>query len=363
MTSLKTLSLNPAIAMGTLRFLARYQGKEWDEWRDEEPGKILHELRLGEMSNLGEIPHTPYYGSVDSTPLFLMLFAETMQWLDDDALYDELLPAAKKAIEWMDNFGDLDGDGYLEYMCRSNRGLRNQGWKDSRDGVSYPDGTLVEPPIALVEVQAYAYAARKGMAALLRRKGETELADTLDQKAHILKEQFNRDFWLPDQGYLALALDPHKQPVPTLASNMGHGLYCGIVDENKARQVVEHLAAEDMACGWGICTLSRVMPLFNPMSYHNGSIWPHDNSMVVAGMRRYGCDEQANHVMRQIYEAALHFRYYLLPELYCGFSPDESHHSTPAEYPVRCSPQAWASGATILMVQTMLGLSADASST
>ena len=360
-TALQTLCLNPLIAVGTLRTLARYQGQREDPWREEQPGKILHEMRFGEMVRLGMVPHSPYYGSVDATPLFVMLFVETMRWLDDDNLYNELVPNVWRAIEWIDRYGDLDGDGFVEYVASTNRGgIRNQVWKDSSDSIQFPDGALAETPIAAVEVQGYVYAAKRGFSELLRRKGDIEAADRLAAQAEHLKQRFNEVFWMPDEGFFTQGLDRDKRPVPAITSNPGHCLWCGIVDEDKARLTVQRLMQDDMVSGWGIRTLSSQYPSYNPMSYHNGSIWPHDNSIVVAGFKRYGYHEEANRIVTQIIEAAQHFLYSRLPELYCGFTRDNMYHSGPAEYPVSCSPQAWAAAAPILMLQTILGLHADA---
>ncbi|MEE8174610.1 MAG: glycogen debranching N-terminal domain-containing protein [Dehalococcoidia bacterium] len=361
-TSFQTLMLNPEIAVATLRFLARHQGQKVDPWRDEEPGKILHEMRKGELARLGEIPHSAYYGSVDATPLFLVLFAETMKWLDDDSLYQEILPAAKLALEWMEHYGDVDGDGYLEYITRSTGGLKHQGWKDSRGAVSHSDDTPVDPPVALVEVQGYAYRAMWEMAQLLRRKGEPSLGDELAQRAARLKEKFNRDFWVEKGHLFAQALDSEKRAVEAIASNQGHCLFCDIVDKEKARYLVLHLTSADMASGWGIRTVSSRRAKYNPMSYHNGSIWPHDNALIVTGMRRYGYHWEAEEITTQLFQASLFFPYSRFPELFCGFTRDRTAHSAPAEYPVSCSPQAWAAGSAILLFQSMLGLQVDAPS-
>ena len=361
-TSFQTLMLNPQIAVATLRFLAKHQGQKVEPWRDEEPGRVLHEMRKGELARLGEIPHRTYYGSVDATPLFLVLFAETMKWLDDDSLYQKILPAAKLALEWMEHYGDVDGDGYLEYITRSTGGIRDQGWKDSWGAASYADGTPVEPPVALVEVQGYAYKAMWEMAQLLRRKGEVSLADRLAERATRLKENFNRDFWVEKGHFFAQALDPKKRAVGTITSNPGHCLFCDIVDEEKARYLVLRLTSADMASGWGVRTVSSRSAKYNPMSYHNGSIWPHDNSLFVAGMRRYGYHWEAEEIMTQLFQASLFFPYSRFPELFCGFTRDRTAHSAPAEYPVSSSPQAWAAGSAILLFQSMLGLQVDAPS-
>ena len=360
-TALQALALNPLIAVGTLRVLARHQGSREDPWREEQPGKILHELRMGEMARLNLVPHTPYYGSVDATPLFVLLFTETMCWLDDDNLYEEMMPHVWKAIEWIDKYGDVDGDGFVEYTASTNRGgIRNQVWKDSEDSIQFPDGSWAETPLAAVEVQAYVYAAKRGLSELLRRKGDIAAADKLASQAARLKKRFNKAFWVPDLGFFSQGLDVAKQPVPTISSNPGHCLWCGIVDDQKAEAIVARMMQSDMLSGWGIRTISDQSPSYNPMSYHNGSIWPHDNSLIIAGFKRYGFHDEANAVVTQIVEAARHFQYARLPELYCGFSRDKVYHSGPAEYPVSCSPQAWAAGASILMVQAILGLQTDA---
>jgi len=358
-TSLQTLMLNPQIAVGTLRFLAKHQGTKVDPWHDEEPGKIVHEIRKGELANLDEIPHSAYYASVDATPLFVMLFAETMKWLDDDELFREILPAAKLALEWMEKHGDLDGDGYIEYLSRSPGGLRDHGWRDSHGALTYPDGTPVEPPVALVEVQGYAYKAFTGMAELLHRKGELTLSRKLAKRAANLKKNFNRDFWLADRQFFAQGLDASKKPIDLVTSNPGHCLPCDIIDADKAEYLVKRLMSRDMACGWGIRTVTSRTPRFNPMGYHQGSIWPHDNSLIVAGMRRYGYIKEAEEVTSQIFEASMHFPYSRLPELFCGFARDKDFPGMPVKYPASCSPHAWASGSAILLLQSMLGMQAN----
>ncbi len=359
-TSLQMLMLNPEFAKSTLRFLARHQGSKVDPRREEQPGKIVHEIRKGELANLEQIPHRAYYGSVDATPLFLLVFTEVMKWLDDDDFYQELLPAAKRALTWMEQYGDLDGDGYLEYINQAPGRLNEQGWKDSRGSLTYPDGSPVAHPVALVEVQGYAYRAMSDMAELLRRKGEIALARRLSQKADALRANFNRDFWLERQGFLAQALDGNKKPVEVLTSNPGHCLFCGILDEEKARYVVSGLTAAEMACGWGIRTESSRSPKYNPMSYHIGSIWPHDNSLIVAGIKRYGYHWEVEEIISQLFQASQFFPYSRFPELYCGFARDREGHSIPAEYPVSTSPQAWAAGSAILFLQSLLGLQPDA---
>ncbi len=359
-TSLQTLMLNPELAKTTLRFLARHQGSKVDNWRDEEPGKIVHEMRKGELANMRQIPYSAYYGSVDATLLFLIVFTEVMKWLDDDEFYRELLPAAKRALKCMEQYGDLDGDGYIEYISRAPGGLNKQGWKDSRGSLSYPDGSPVPHPVALVEVQGYAYKALSEMSQLLQRKSQVSLARRLSQKAMMLKENFNRDFWLEQQGFLAQALDPDKKPIEVVTSNPGHCLLCGILDEERARYTVSRLSAAEMACGWGIRTMSSRSARFNPMSYRNGGIWPHDNSLIVAGMKRYGYNWEVEEIFSQLFQASQFFPYSRLPELYCGFARDREAQSVPAEYPTSSSPQAWAAGSVILFLQSILGLQPDA---
>ncbi len=362
-TSLQTLALNPKVAVGTLHTLARYQGTKVDPWREEQPGKILHELRMGEMVRLNLVPHSPYYGSIDATPLFIMLFVETMRWLDDQALYDSLLPNVMRALEWINSYGDIDGDGFVEYVAATHQGgIRNQVWKDSSDSIQMPNATLAETPIAAVEVQAYVYAAKKGLADLLLRKGDASTARRLTREAEALKKRFNQVFWMPKVGFYCQGLDKEKRQVPTISSNPGHALWTGIADPEKAQLTVQRMMELDMLSGWGVRTISRDSASYNPMSYHNGSVWPHDNSILAAGFKRYGCADEANTLMTQIEEAAQHFRYSRLPELYCGFGKDTMYGSGPAEYPVSCSPQAWAAGAPILMMQAMLGLEVDAAS-
>jgi glycogen debranching enzyme len=312
------------------------------------------------MASLNEIPHTPYYGTVDATPLFVMLFVEAMRWTNDEALYNDLLPNVMRALEWVDKYGDPDGDGFVEYETKSRWGLRNQGWKDSYDSLKFPDGKLPEPPIALVEVQAYVYAAKAGMGELMMRRGDTAEGARLAQEAQLLKERFNEDFWMPDEGCYAQALDGSKRQVPSVSSNAGHALYGGIADVDKAALVVERLMKPDMLSGWGIRSLSSNEQHFNPMSYHNGSIWPHDNGMIVEGMRRYGFGKEAAEVMWQVVEAGTRFKMFRMPELYCGFARDLRYYSIPAEYPVSCSPQAWAAGALLHFCQAMIGAQADA---
>jgi glycogen debranching enzyme len=359
-TGLQTLAFEPRLARGTLHFLADHQGRRVDNWRDEEPGKILHEVRMGEVASLGQVPHTPYYGSVDSTPLFLVALGEYLRWSGDLTFAASLRPAVEAALDWIDIYGDRDGDGYVEYHSRSEHGIRNQGWKDSYDAVAYPDGRLVEPPIALAEVQGYVYAARLAAASLFRRLGLTGRAALETERAAALKERFWRDFLLPDEQYYAMVLTPDKAPLPVIGSNPGHCLWSGLLEGEAGRLAARRLQRADLDCGWGIRTLSSQEPMFNPMSYHNGSVWPHDNALIAAGLKRLGEDRAATHLIGEVLEAAMRFPDQRLPELFCGFTRDQRYFSIPAQYPVSCSPQAWSAGAIFLMLQTLLGLEADA---
>ncbi len=357
-TSIETLALNPRIAIDTLRYLAGRQGTKEDAFTEEQPGKILHELRRGEMARSGEIPHVPYYGTIDATPLFIILVHETWRWTGDDAFVQELLSNVRRAIDWIDRYGDLDGDGLVEYARTSDRGLVNQGWKDSGDGVPYPDGRLPEPPIALIEVQGYVYDAKVRAAELFERFGDADLAMRLRLDAQRLRARVIERFWLEELDTFALALDGAKNPIPTVASNAGHLLWSRLPDNGRAQRVAHTLLAPDMSCGWGIRTLSSRHPVFNPMSYHDGSIWPHDNALIVLGLSHYGLGPQALPVVHAINDAAAAAEFNRLPELYCGMARTGGSH--PVLYPVSCSPQAWASGALFLMMQGLLGVLPDA---
>ena len=357
-TALQLLPYHANVAAGTLRFLAARQGRVLDDFKDEEPGKILHEYRRGEMANCREIPFIPYYGTIDATPLFVVLLAEYVRWTGDLRLARELWPAAQAALAWMHEYGDRDGDGYLEYATHSALGLVNQGWKDSEDSVSHAGGALAAPPIALAEVQGYAYAALRGAADLAVALGEGAIAAKLQRQATELFERFNRDFWLPHESFYALALDGEKRPCEVIASNAGHCLWTGIVPEARAAVVAKRLLADDMFSGWGIRTLSARERRYNPMSYHNGSVWPHDNAIAVAGFRRYRFGALAVTVASGLFDASRHFERGRLPELFCGFTRRTGHG--PISYPVACSPQAWAAGSVLQLLTAMLGLEADA---
>jgi glycogen debranching enzyme len=350
----QSLLLNPQLASDTLRVLARYQGREHNDWRDEEPGKILHEFREGEMTRANEIPFGPYYGSVDSTPLWLILLSETFNWTADEQLVRDLLPNAYRALEWIEKYGDLDGDGFLEYRRRSQRGLANQGWKDSWDAILHRDGELAKAPIALCEVQGYVYEAKYRMARLLRTFGDIQTADKLKREAADLAKRFEKAFWIPGRNFYALALDGDKRQVQVVSSNPGHVLFTRMLSPERARTISQRFMTEDMFSGWGWRTLSREERVFNPLSYHRGSVWPHDNSLVAHGMCLYEFREPANQVFTTLFQAALNFRDYRLPELFCGIERRE--FDEPVQYPVSCSPQAWASGAVLLLLTSVLGI-------
>ncbi|HEY2675052.1 MAG TPA: glycogen debranching N-terminal domain-containing protein [Rugosimonospora sp.] len=353
-TAYQALPFHASLAESALRALATLQATERDDFRDADPGKILHELRSGEMSKLGHAPYTPYYGSHDATPLFLILLDEYERWTADTALVRDLEQVARNALAWIEGPGDPDGDGYLEYQTRSSQGLRNQCWKDSWNSVLFADGRLADPPIATCEIQGYAYDARVRTARLAREFwGDAELADRLERDAAGLRERFNRDFWIESRGHYAFALDGAKHQVDALTSNTGHLLWSGILDQDRAGQVVARLMGEDMWSGWGIRTMSTQDGGYNPIEYHNGTVWPHDNSLIAEGMRRYGFREQAGTVVLALLDAAGYFEF-LLPEVFAGHPRSET--KTPVEYPTACRPQAWAAGAPLLGLRTLLGI-------
>jgi glycogen debranching enzyme len=352
--SLQTLPVNSAIALDTLRFLAGRQGQRENSFTEEQPGKIMHELRRGEMARSGEIPHIPYYGTVDATALWLVLLHETWRWTGDDEVVRELLPNAERALEWIDRFGDIDGDGFVEYQPSTEKGLRNQGWKDSGDGVPNPDGSLPAPPIALVEVQGYVQDAKLRVAALYDAVGRPSDAERLRREAERLRIAIVERFWLEDVGTFALALDGDKRAVPTVTSNAGHLLWSRVPTPTQAGRMVDRLLQPDMFSGWGIRTVSATQPVFNPMSYHNGSVWPHDNALIALGLGFYGRRAEAGSVLGGLYEACAQMEANRLPELFCGMQREFGMR--PVLYPVSCVPQAWASGAFFMLLQGALGL-------
>jgi glycogen debranching enzyme len=358
-TAYQALPFQPHLAQTTLEALAELQATDDDAFRDAEPGKILHELRCGELTALGERPHSPYYGSHDATALFLILLDEYEQWTGDHALLRALEPSARAALAWIESSADPDGDGYLEYRTRSSQGLANQSWKDSWNSMLFADGQLAEPPIATCEIQGYAYDARMRTARLARLVwNDNLLAERLESDAAELKRRFNRDFWSERRGHFVLALDRTKRQVDAMTSNVGHLLWSGIVDEERAESTIERLVAPDMYSGWGIRTMAATDSGYNPIEYHNGTVWPHDTSIVAEGLRRYGARAAATRLAFNVIEAADAFDYQL-PEVFAGFP----RHDTviPVEFPTSCKPQAWAAGAVLLALRTFLGLDPDGS--
>jgi glycogen debranching enzyme len=351
LTSLMALPVDPAIALGTLQTLAEHQGQKVNKLTEEQPGRILHEVRLGSGAALSLGGDKTYYGTADATPLFVTLLGEISRWGLEPRAVQELLPHADRALDWITRYGDRDGDGFVEYERATRHGLINQGWKDSYDGINFADGTLAEPPIALCEVQGYVYSAYVSRALLALDAGDHALASSWGDRAAALKEEFNRRFWLPQRGYFAIALDKDKRPVDACASNMGHCLWSGIVDDDKAPLVAQRLMEPDMFSGWGVRTLASTMGAFNPVSYHNGSVWPHDNALIAGGLMRYGLIEESQRVAMAILDAAEAFGG-RLPELFCGF-PREAG-LPPVPYPSSCSPQAWASATPIHLIRVLL---------
>lgn len=354
----QTVMFKPDLSKGILRALARRQAREVDDFTDAEPGKILHELRHGEQTYFGASPHRPYYGTVDATPLFLILLHETWCWTADDNLVRELEGAAREALRWISEYGDSDGDGYVDYMKRSEVGLDNQGWKDSHNAVLFSDGTLAEPPIALCEVQGYVYDAFLRTAELAERVWrDKDLARDLRRRAENLKDRFSEDFWMEDRSYYALALDGEGRKVDSVTSNAGHLLWSGIVPVERAGAVVRRLMDPDaLFSGWGIRTMSKEDGGYNPIEYHNGTVWPHDNSLIACGLYRYGYQREAARVASALVDAAAYF-FYRLPEVFAGY--DRAETDFPVEYPTASSPQAWASGTIPLLVRTTLGVQPD----
>ena len=353
-TAYQALPFQPHLARTTLEALTAWQAKERDDFRDAEPGKILHELRLGELTMLGERPHSPYFGTHDATPLFLILLDEYERWAGDRDFVRSLQPAAMKALDWMERYGDRDGDGYLEYQTRSKEGLANQCWKDSWNSILFKDGTVAKGPIATCEIQGYAYDARVRMARLAREVwDDPQLAARLDRDAATLRQRFNRDYWIEARGQYALALDGEKRQVDAMTSNVGHLLWSGIVPEDRAATMAQRLMSPEMFTGWGTRTMSANDAGYNPIEYHDGTVWPHDTAFVAEGMRRYGHREQASHLALMLIQAAGAFDY-RLPEVFAGFSREET--GAPVEYPTASRPQAWAAGAPLLALRTALGL-------
>jgi glycogen debranching enzyme len=356
-TALECLWLDPGLARGTLQYLAATQATELSPARDAEPGKILHETRQGEMAALGEVPFARYYGSVDSTPLFLVLAAAYAERTGDYELIRRLWPNIRAAIAWMETYGDLDHDGFLEYDRKSVNGLINQGWKDSSDSVFHADGRLAEAPIALCEVQGYAYAAWHGAAQLAAVVGYRDLERAWLERAETLQRRFEDVFWCEDLGTYALALDGQKKPCRVRSSNAGHALFSEIAAPERARRVAGTLMDPASFPGWGIRTIAEGEARYNPMSYHNGSIWPHDNALIAMGLARYDRKHEAARIFQGMFDTSLYQDQKRLPELFCGFMRRKQRG--PVSYPVACSPQAWAAAAPFAFLAACLGLELD----
>jgi glycogen debranching enzyme len=358
-TAYQTIGAGQALARGALLALAAYQGTAREDFRDEEPGKILHEVRNGELTRLGEKPHNPYYGTIDATPLWLILLAEYYRWSRDADLVRSLRGNAMAALDWIDRYGDRDGDGYLEYQTRSPQGLGNQCWRDSWDGVQFSDGSMPVLPIATCETQGYVYDAKLGLAELADGPlDDSPLATRLRAEAALLRQRFNKDFWIDDRGgYYAVGLDGDKRRIDSLTSNIGHLLWSGIVPEERARAVANQLMSDSMFSGWGVRTLSTLDVGFNPIGYHRGTVWPHDNSIIAAGLARYGFRDECNRITMALLDAA-RYSDFRLPEAFSGYPRDFG--TFPVPYPTACSPQAWATGAPVLCLRAMLGLRPEA---
>ncbi|MBF2063604.1 MAG: amylo-alpha-1,6-glucosidase [Calothrix sp. C42_A2020_038] len=356
--SLQNMIIHPGFAKGTLEKLAQLQATEFDDSRDAQPGKILHEIRMGELSYFKKIPHTPYYGAADTAPLFLITLHETWKWTGDDNLLTQYRDIILRCLEWIDKYGDLDGDGFQEYQKRSQDGIENQAWKDSGDAVVYPDGSQVKAPKALCELQGYVFDAWMRMSEVFDVLSDSQFASELRSKAAKLQSQFEEIFWCEDSNFYAFCLDSHKQKVSTIASNPGYCLWSGIISPQRATSVVKRLLQPDMWSGWGIRTLSKKNPAYNPHSYHLGSIWPHDNSIIAMGFKRYGYVKEVAQVASGIFDASKFFASYRLPEVYAGL--DREPGAFPVPYIQANVPQAWAASSVFHLLQAMLGLQASA---
>lgn len=359
-TALESLWVNPTVARDVLAYLAATQAHQVVPAQDAEPGKILHETRRGEMAALGEIPFGLYYGGVDTTPLFVLLAGAYYEHTGDLAFIEAIWPNIDRALQWIDTYGDLDGDGFVEYAQRTTSGLVSQGWKDSHDAIFHADGTLAEAPIALCEVQGYVYAAKRSAAELAAALGKTERAMTLAQQSQVLQTQFERIFWCEELSTYALALDGKKQLCQVRSSNAGHCLFTGIASPEHARHLAGTLLKDQSFSGWGIRTVPSSEVYYNPMSYHNGSIWPHDNALIAYGLARYGFKDGVQKILTGLFDASVFMQQNRLPELFCGF--DRRDGQGPTRYPVACAPQAWAVASVYLLLQACLGLSVSGTS-
>ncbi|MFB2894865.1 glycogen debranching N-terminal domain-containing protein [Aerosakkonemataceae cyanobacterium BLCC-F50] len=356
--SMQTMAVYHEFAYGTLLQLAQLQATKVDDWRDAQPGKMLHELRRDELTQLKQLPYTPYYGTIDTTILWIITLAEAYKWSNNENLLHECRDPLEKALTWIEKYGDFDQDGFVEYQTHSSMGLRNQGWKDSGDSIVYPDGKQVDPPIALCEVQGYVYNAWKDAAQIYEILGEAERAKTLRQKADDLYQRFNDRFWMEEEGFYCLGLDSQKQQIRSIASNPGHLLWSGIVPQERVDRLVKRLFQPDLWCGWGIRTLSSQNPAYNPISYQLGCVWPHDNSAIAMGLKRYGYHQEANQIAEGIFAAASYFEAGRMPELFAGI--ERQPNGFPVPYPDANIPQAWAAGSIFLLIRAMLGLEANA---
>lgn len=355
--SLQNMFINCPLANGTLKRLAQFQAKERDDFRDAQPGKILHEIRFGELAHFKLIPHVPYYGTADATILYPILLSETFRWTAREDILRDFRDPAIRCLEWIDRYGDLDGDGLQEYKTFSPQGYHNLGWKDASDALVYPDGSQVEQPIAICELQGYVYDAKLRMAEIFEVLGDGAAARDLGNQAEELRGRFNDVFWMEDEGFYAFALDPGKRQVKTIASNPGHLLWSGIVPPDRARRVIERLLQPDMFSGWGIRTLSSRNPAYNPHEYQRGSVWPHDNAIIAFGAKQYGMWEEANKIAKAIFDAAAAFQGYRLPELLAGL--ERTPGSFPVQYLGANIPQAWAAGSVFMLLRAILGINAN----
>lgn len=356
-TALFMLPYRPDQVKGTLRTLAHYQGTKVDQNRDEQPGKIMHEIRFGELSTTNQTPFTPYYGTNDATPLFIVLAVEYYHWTGDAELIQELQSNIDRALEWINTYGNSDGYGFVQYAQEASKGFPNQGWKDSKNSIVHQDGQFADAPIALSEVQGYVYQAKNNLAPVYRALGLEGAADQLEIEAEKLKNLFEKDFWMEDESFYAIALDGHKQPVKSITSNPGHVLMSEMLQDDRAKHVAERLVADDLFNGYGVRTMTPQSAGYYPMSYHAGSVWPHDNAMCLIGLSRLGLKEEAIHIVEGLLEAAKGFEYLRLPELFCGHDRSLGY---PVPYPTTCSPQAWSATSSFIFLQTVLGVQPNA---